>query len=176
MMSQHAQHDVRIFLLPMDGREQGEQLYFLFTHNQVAEIIGFHPIQKIPFSERHVLGIIPYRNQLLPVIDVLDLCAPAAAPERNRYKQLMIMRTGAIAPDTGEPLKIAIIANAAIRALTLAPQVLANNFQQQPLPPWFQASELLRGFFQWQGAHVALLHLDRLVSGPLVPDCRGLAH
>lgn len=174
MKSQQRQQDVRIFLLPMDGLGQAENMYFLFTQNQVAEIIGFHPIQKIPFSERHMLGIIPYRNQLLPVINVLDLCAPSVLPERNRYKQLMIIRTGAIAPDTGDPLKIAIMANSAIRTLKLSTQAMANSFHQQPLPPWLEASEQVRGFFQWQDSYVTLLHLDQLASGPLVPNSRGL--
>jgi len=174
MMSQHRQQDVRIFLLPMDGLEQAENMYFLFTQSQVAEIIGFHPIQKIPFSERHLLGVIPYRNQLLPVINILDLCAPSMLPERNRYKQLMIIRTGAVAPDTGEPLKIAVMANSAIRTLKLSTQALSNSFHQQPLPPWLQASEQLRGFFQWQDSYVALLHLDQLALGPLSPSSRGI--
>lgn len=174
MMSQNRQQDVRIFLLPMDGLEQAENMYFLFTQSQVAEIIGFLPIQKIPFSERHMLGIIPYRDQLLPVINVLDLCAPAVRPERHQYKQLMIIRTGAVAPNTGEPLKIAIMANSAIRTLKLSTQAMTNSFHQQPLPSWLQASEQLRGFFQWQDSYVAMLDVDQLVSGPIEPDSRGL--
>jgi len=165
MSSQSQHHDLRIFLLPMEGVEQEDTLHFLFTHVQVAEIIGYHPIQKIPFSDRHLLGIIPYQNQLLPVINVSDLCAPTIAPTQSRYKQLMIIRTGAFDPLTGEPLKLAIMANTAIRTLKLSSQALTESFLQQEPPPWLQASKELRGFFKWQDTHVALLHLDHLAAG-----------
>lgn len=165
MNPQTEHHDLRIFLLPMEGVEQADTLYFLFTHVQVAEIIGYQPIQKIPFSDRHILGIVPYQNQLLPVINLSDLCAPTTAPAQNRYKQLMVIRTGAIDPVTGEPLKLAIMANTAIRTLKLSTQALTNSFLQQDPPQWLHASKELRGFFQWQDTYVALLYLDHLAAG-----------
>lgn len=155
----------------MDGIEQSDTMYFLFTHVQVAEIIGYQPIQKIPFSDRHLLGIISYQDQLLPVINVSDLCAPTLQPSRNRYKQLMIIRTGAFDPVTGAPLKLAIMANAAIRTLKLPAQALTNNFIHREPPQWLQASKMLRGFFQWQDTYVALLNLDQLAAGaPELPS------
>ena len=165
MSSQRQLHDLRIFLLPMEGIDQADTLHFLFTHVQVAEIIGYRPIQKIPFSDRHILGIVPYQDQLLPVINVSDLCAPTTAPTQNRYKQLMIIRTGALDPGTGEPLKLAIMANSAIRTLKLSTQALNDTFIQQDPPQWLQATKELRGFFQWQNTRVALLHLDHLAAG-----------
>lgn len=174
-MTSPTQHQAsRIFLLPMDGIEQSETMYFLFTHVQVAEIIGHHPIQKIPFSARHLLGIIPYQDQLLPVVNVSDLCAPTLQPSRSRYKQLMIIRTGAFDPVTGVPLKLAIMANAAIRTLKLPVQALTNNFIHRDPPQWLQASTVLRGFFQWQDAYVALLNLDQLVVGAPEPPSAGV--
>lgn len=163
-MSSQSQ-DLRIFLLPMEGVEQADTVYFLFTHVQVAEIIGYQPIQKIPFSDRHILGIIPYQNQLLPVINLSDLCAPTIAPPQNRYKQLMVIRTGAVDPVTGEPLKLAIMANTAIRTLKLSTQILTDSFQHQDPPQWLQASQALRGFYKWQDTSVVLLQLDHLAAG-----------
>lgn len=165
MSSQNQHRDLRIFLLPLEGVEQTDTLYFLFTHVQVAEIIGYQPIQKIPFSDRHLLGIVPYQNQLLPVINVSDLCAPTIAPTQNRYKQLMVIRTGACDPTTGEPLKVAIMANTAIRTLKLTSQALTDSFLQQDPPHWLQASKELRGFFKWQDTNVALLNFDHLAAG-----------
>ncbi|MDD2463497.1 MAG: chemotaxis protein CheW [Desulfobulbus sp.] len=174
MASQQRHQDTRVFLMPMEGLECAQNISFLFSQTQVVEILGNRPIQKIPFSPRHLLGIIAYQGRLLPVISLPDLCGRASEVGRIRYKQLMVVRTGVSDPDSGEPLKVALATNAAIRILKLSSQALVNSFIQKQAPDWLTASIGLRGFFQWQDECVALMQLNNVSLGNDAPSPEGI--
>ncbi|MGD9947150.1 MAG: chemotaxis protein CheW [Desulfobulbus sp.] len=174
MASQQRHQDARVFLMPMDDLECTQNISFLFSQTQVVEILGNRPIQKIPFSPRHVLGIIAYQGRSLPVINLPDLCGRASEAGRNRYKQLMVVRTTVSDPESGEPLKVALATNAAIRILKLSSQALTNSFIQKQAPDWLTASIGLRGFFQWGDECVALVQLNNVALGNDVPSAKAI--
>jgi hypothetical protein len=103
----------------------------------------------------------------LPVINLDDLCNSKTGARNEGFRQLMVVRTGAVDPVTGRPLKAAITSRNRVHMTKFADQVLATSFVEQEAPASLKASGVLRGFFQRQAHYVALLDLHHVVLGTL---------
>jgi purine-binding chemotaxis protein CheW len=163
------QTETRTYLLPLALDDAGDNVFCLFSQNQVVEILGLGPIQRIPFSPSYLKGVVNYFDQLLPVINLDELCnrKRTAAAGNEGYRQLMVVRTGAVDPVTGKPLKAVITSRTRVHMVKFADQILATSFVEQEPPASLKASGVLRGFFQRQANYVALLDLHRVVLGTL---------
>jgi len=167
MTSEGRQAETRTYLLPLALDDAEGNVFCLFSQNQVVEILGPRPIQRIPFSPSYLRGVVNYFNQLLPVINLDDLCNRKTVSRNEGFRQLMVVRTGAVDPVTGRPLKAAIISRTRVHMAKFADQVLATSFVEQEAPTSLKASGVLRGFFQRQAHYVALLDLHQVVLGTL---------
>lgn len=181
MASQPRHQEVKAFLLPLEGSEQLHDdlhdVFFLFSQNQVVEVLNRQPIQRVPFAPLYLHGLLPYQGHLLPVIDVNGLFGYAPDASAGPCKQLMIIRTAATDPQTGELLKAAIPAHTAVRTIKIPAQTLASGFLPRQAPDCLAASGLVRGFFQWEEEYVAVLHLDQVVLGAYAaPSTGGAGH
>lgn len=157
--------EVRIYLLPLTLADSEKNVFCLFSQNQVVEIIGRRPVQHIPFSPAYLKGVVSYQGALLPVVNLDELCNRSQKSGQAQSKQLVVLRTGAVAPATGEPLKIVVAASTGVRTVKLSAQVLADGFDPQEPPLSLAASGIMRGFFQQQATYVALVNLDQIVLG-----------
>ena len=153
-----------MFLLPLVLDDITESVFCLFSQNQIVEILGQQPIQRIPCSPLYLQGVVRYRDELLPVIDIGQVCNWAAA-RRGEYKQLMVVRTGAVDSATGEPMKAIVSANLRVQTIKLSGQVLATEFTEAPPPPSLANSGILRGFFRRKEHYLALMNLDQITAG-----------
>ncbi len=158
---------IRTFFLPMSLNDSPGNVFCLFGHNQVVEILGPRPIQHIPYSPAYLKGVIHYHDRLLPVVSLDDLCNGKEAGSPERYRQLVVVRTGSVDPATGEPLKAVVAAKARVRIAKLSGEELANAFEQGEAPSSLRHSGVLRGFFQRQGDAVAVCDLGPVVRGTL---------
>ena len=59
---------IRAFLLPLALDDAISEVFCLFSHHQVVEVLGRRPVQRIPFSPAYLQGVINYFGQLLPVM------------------------------------------------------------------------------------------------------------
>lgn len=166
--------EVRTFLLPLTLADSNASVFCLFSQSQVVEILGRRPIQRIPFSPGYLQGVVSCQGALLPVVHLDELCNRSEKSGREPSKQLVVLRTGAADPATGEPLKIAVAASAGVRTVKLSAQMLTDGFVPGEPPPSLAASGILRGFFQQQATHVALVHLDQIVLGDYVQNFQGV--
>lgn len=165
MSEQNQQAQVRMYLLPIPVGGDGGSVFCLFSQNQVVEILGRRPVLPIPSSPVYLYGVIGYHDSLLPVIGVHELCGGNGTGGRERIRQLVVIRTGAIDPRTGEPLKAALATGVGMRLAKLSRQALASGFVESDAPSVLRESGLLRGFFQRQKTGVAVLDFGRLVLG-----------
>lgn len=158
---------IRAFLLPLALDDATSEIFSLFSHHQVVEVLGRRPVQRIPFSPAYLLGVINYFDQLLPVINLNALCNRSMAERSDGYRQLVVIRTGAVDSVTGIPLKAAVAVDTRVQMTTLSSQMLATAVADQEVPASLRATGLLRGYFQQPSSGIALIDLSRVVLGTL---------
>lgn len=165
MTKEHQRSGIRAYQLPLHFGDGQSGTTCLFNQNQVVEILGPRPVQRIPCSPAYLQGVIAYHDELLPVIDLDALCGgePSSRPEQNR--QLMIIRTGTLDPSTDLPLRAVIASSERIQITKITGQELVDGFTPQEVPSTLSRSGLVRGFFQRQGQSIVLLDLNPVVLG-----------
>jgi len=171
MANQRQQAGIRAFLLPLTINGSVDNVVCLFSQNQVVEILGPRPVQRIPGSPAYLKGVLLYHDDLLPVIDLDDLCNRQPAGRQERYRQLVVVRTGATDPVTGEPLKAVVTASVQVRIAKLSGQELTRGFTEREAPAALRDTGLLRGSFQRGDDAVVVLDLGPVVRG--AADCPG---
>jgi len=165
MANERQQAGIRTFFLPMTINDSTGNVFSLFSQSQVVEILGPRPIQQIPRSPAYLKGVLHYHDRLLPVISLDDLCNRKQKGVQERYRQLVVIRTGAVDLVTGEPLKAVVAANVRVRIAKLSGQELATAFVEREAPPSLRDSGVLRGFFQRHADSVAVFDLGSVVQG-----------
>jgi len=165
MTSKGQQEERRIFLLPLTLTDCPDRVFCLFSQNQVVEILGRRPIQQIPFSPWYLKGVIQYFDRLTPVICLDTLCNRETAAHSKGYRQLVVIRTGVVDPDTGEPLKAVILAKTRVRMIKMVNETFTASFVEREAPVSLRLTGLLRGFYQRQAQSLALIDLSPLLLG-----------
>ena len=155
----------RTFLLPLPVPGVTSPVFCLFTQNQVVEILGRSPVSPIPFSPSWLAGVLPLRDELLPVIALDHLCGTRQAVGGTASGQLVVVRTGATDPQSGRPLKAVIAGSGKVQLVRFSNTVLADAFVASEAPALLRHTGLVRGYFQWRNSGVALLDVASLVQG-----------
>lgn len=170
MITAGRQAEIRTYLLPLVLDDAGGNVFCLLSQNQVVEILGQRPIQRIPFSPPFLKGMVNYFDQLLPVINLDELCNRKVVSGNDGYRQLIVVRTGAIDPASGKPLKAVLTSRTRVHMAKFSGQVLDTSFIEQEAPASLKTSGILRGFFQRQANYVALIDLQQVVLGTTFGD------
>lgn len=165
MTSKGQQEERRIFLLPLTLSDCPDTVFCLFSQNQVVEILGERPIQQIPFSPRYLKGVILYFDRLTPVICLDTLCNRKTAGDSNGYRQLVVIRTGVVDPDTGEPLKAVVLAKTRVIMEKKVNETYTTSFVEREAPSSLRSTGVLRGYYQRQEQSLALIDLSPLLLG-----------
>jgi chemotaxis signal transduction protein len=71
---------------------RGKNPVLLFTASQIDEVLAEAEIQRVPFTADHFIGLCAWREQVLPVIDLVYFfgLTPAETEEDGRY---VVVRT-----------------------------------------------------------------------------------
>jgi|GEM_PF-1248057 Chemotaxis signal transduction protein len=165
MTHEQQQIGIRSFLLPLAVSDCPENFVCLFSQNQVVEILDARFVQYIPGSPGYLKGVVLYYDSLLPVIDLDELCNRRHAARARRYRQLVVVRTGAVDPETGVALKAAVAADVRVRIVKISGKELAEAFEQREVPPALGASGLVRGCFRYEDNAIVLINLGPIVVG-----------
>jgi purine-binding chemotaxis protein CheW len=164
MKSEQLQVGNRSFLLPLSV-DHSENFVCLFTQNQVVEILAPRFVQQIPGSPGYLKGVLLYRDNLLPVVDLDELYNRQQSERSTHYRQLVVVRTGVVDPKTGMPLKAAVAAKDRVQIARISGKELVETFKQREIPPVLSESGLVRGCFRREDDSVALLDLGPVVRG-----------
>ena len=159
------QAEIRTYLLPVTLSRPAETFFVLLSQNQVVEVLGKRPIGKVPCAPPYLKGVIAYQDTLVPVIALEQLCGAADHESGGEIPQLVIVRTGAVDPDTGAPLKVAVIAGRRLRMARFTAALLATGFNALPAPESLEASGILKGYFSRQNNNIAVVDFHDLVAG-----------
>jgi purine-binding chemotaxis protein CheW len=165
MNNEQRQTGLRGYLLPLSIVGCSEDFVCLFTQNQIVEIIEPRFVPEIPGSPGYLKGVLLYRDSLLPVIDLDELCNRGRSLWRKDYRQLVVVRTGAADPETGAPLKAVVATEERMRIAKISGGELAETFEQREIPSALSKTGLLRGCFKHENESVALLDLGPVARG-----------
>jgi len=165
MALEHQRSGIRAYLLPLHLDDGAPVATCLFNQNQVVEILGPRPVQRIPCSPAYLQGVIGYHDELLPVIDLDTLCGRGSSGQPRQNRQLMIIRTGTLDPSTDVPLKAVIASTVRIQITKITGQELVEGFTPQEAPSTLSSSGLVRGSFQRNNQSIVLLDLNPVVLG-----------
>jgi len=167
MVMQHERQQVgiRSFLLPLSVSGCSENFVCLFSQNQVVEIVGSRFIQHIPGSPSYLKGVMLYHDSLLPVIDLDELWNLHQPVREKHYRQLVVVRTGTVHPETGAPLKAVVAAKGRVQIAKISGKELAEAFEQREAPSALRASGLVRGCFRHENDSIVLIDLGSVVQG-----------
>lgn len=165
MAHERQQAGIRSFLLPLSINGAAENVACLFSQNQVVEILGPRPVEYIPGSPGYLRGVMLYHDSLLPVVDLEALCDRHQPVRQEQYRQLVVVRTGAVDPVTGESLKAVVSAKVRMQLAKISGQELAQASEQGEVPSSLRESGLVRGCFRRQGDSVVLFDLGPVVQG-----------
>lgn len=82
-------------VIQMDGAtEEDTSLFFLFTVNQVEEVLSEITLVGIPFSPEFIQGMCCWRGQVVPVIDIEKRFGLSESTHTSSGRYLLV-RTGA---------------------------------------------------------------------------------
>lgn len=165
MKHEQRQIVIRSFLLPLSINGYPDGFVCLLTQNQIVEFIDAQFIQQIPCSPGYLKGVLLYQDSLLPVIDLDELWGPHQSVQEKRYRQFIVVRTGAVDPETGAPLKAVVAAKDRARIAKISGKELEEKFEQRETPPFLSESGLVRGCFRHEDDSILLLDLGPVVQG-----------
>lgn len=133
-----------------DGRAAGERPVRLGLRiSQVVEVLEEPAVHRLPGAEPHVLGVAPWRDRVLPVLDLARRLGHEAPPDPDERARVLVTWTGRV-----------------LAGLRIRPdvQVVSLPVAHQPstreLGP---AGEFARGVVEILSATLMLLDLDRVV-------------
>lgn len=82
-------------VIQMDGAsEEDTSLFFLFTVNQVEEVLSEITLVEIPFAPEFIQGMCCWRGQVVPVIDIEKRFGLSGSTHTSSGRYLLV-RTGA---------------------------------------------------------------------------------
>ena len=81
---------------------QGKDPVVLFTASQIDEILAEANIQALPFAGEYLVGLCVWREQVLPVIDLISFfgITRSQKEEQQRYVVVRAVNTASQAPET----------------------------------------------------------------------------
>jgi chemotaxis signal transduction protein len=150
---------VVLFSTPSDG---APPLRLLLSLTQVEEITRPRPLTRVPASPAHLLGLAPWREAAIPVIDLAAQLGPRqpprhAPPDPRRAATAATTRL-LVARGATSPHAVGFAVRQEVRMMTL-PLASRPWRGEPPCDPG-----LVRGLFELDGAAVAVPDLDRLLD------------
>ncbi|MCI5208386.1 MAG: hypothetical protein D3910_06240 [Candidatus Electrothrix sp. ATG2] len=129
---------------------QGREPVLLFTASQIDEVLAEAEIQAVPFASDYFVGLCAWREQVLPVIDLVRFFELSALEKENKERYLVVRFVDNVVPEQDEKLHSAKRLQRCI--LKVSDQIVRGDIpmqcevvapKQAGLPPTF-----VRGIFQ----------------------------
>ncbi len=159
------QKAVKIFLLPAENTV-GLQLFFLFSQNQVVEILQDVKLRPIPFSFPFVKGITGYNDKLIPVLSPEEMLGLKVDDNDHDYKQYVVIRSSQVNPATGENLQVVLATKSKLQLPQGEDENITRFFKPCSIPECIAAPGMIRAVFDNNGTQVVVLNIDSILLGP----------
>ncbi len=155
-----ASTEQRVLVFPAQAKKvDSKQVYFLFSLNQMADILTATKVREIPFSAPYIKGITDWRGHILPVIVLEKMLGlePSTVEEENR---MAVVCSGQQQDKESSASPLAIIR-------------ISHTLKMLSLPIQYTAAEhslpcdrkYIRGIYDWEEGILLVLHMENILSG-----------
>jgi chemotaxis signal transduction protein len=145
----------------MTPRVSNKKINFLFSVNQVEDILRQAPVRPVPFSPPFVEGIAWWQDAVVPVMS-LEACLGMETAGPKRTQRLMVVRSAVTNSSGGTRLRSMLRVDSAIRMLPLPSETISVTDDG-----WLPKKCLVRGIYEWEREILVVPYLEKLLSGSI---------
>ena len=147
-----------LIFLAQTPRVSKRQIYFLFSQQQMEDILMDTSVRPVPFSPAYIEGVAGWRNQVLPVIS-LEACLGMEFLNSAKTQRLMVVRAlkNEAAPMGIYRIMLRIVPP--IRMLTLP--IECSPVSDEWIPEKFFA----KGVYEWEDGFLVVAHMKNIIDG-----------
>jgi chemotaxis signal transduction protein len=84
---------------------QGRKPVLLFTASQIDEVLAEAKIQTLPFASEYLLGLCAWREQALPIIDLVRFFGLSSSKKEGDGRYLVVRTVDTISPGDNEDFR-----------------------------------------------------------------------
>ena len=139
-------------------RVSNRQVYFLFSQNQMEDILMDISVQPVPFSSSYIEGMAEWRDQVLPVIS-LEACLGMESLNSSKVQRLMVVRTSKNDSTSMEMYRIMLRVVPPIRMLTLPIECSPVSNR------WIPEKSFARAVYEWEDGFLVVAHMANILCG-----------
>ena len=143
----------------MTPKVSNKKINFLFSVNQVEDILREASVRPVPFSPPFVEGIAWWQDAVVPVMS-LEACLGMETKGQKRTQRLMVVRSAVTNTSGGRKLRSMLRVDSAIRMLPLPSETIPVTADG-----WLKKKYLVRGVYEWERDIIVVPHLEKLLSG-----------
>lgn len=128
----------------------GENIYGIDI-TRVQEIRALGEIRKLPNTPSHCMGVIDFRNSMVPILDMREIFGYTAKP-MNKQTVMVVVSVG----EQGQDMLLGIIVDAVSDVIA----VDRAEIKKSPKLGHNVNTEFMTGMFKYQGKIVVILSLE----------------
>ncbi|CAK8712342.1 Chemotaxis signal transduction protein [Candidatus Electrothrix laxa] len=83
---------------------QGRKPALLFTAGQIDEVLAEAEIQELPFASEYLLGLCAWREQVLPIIDLVRFFGLGSSGKKEEERYLVVRTVDTVSPENDKNL------------------------------------------------------------------------
>lgn len=142
----------------------GENIYGIDI-TRVQEIRALGEIRKLPNTPSHCMGVIDFRNSMVPILDMRDIFGYTAKP-MNKQTVMVVVSVG----EKGQDMLVGIIVDAVSDVIA----VDRAEIKKSPKLGHKVNTEFMTGMFKYQDKIVVILSLECIFETEKFDDLKAL--
>ena len=147
-----------LIFLAQTPRVSKRQIYFLFSQQQMEDILMDTSVRPVPFSASYIEGVAAWRNQVLPVIS-LEACLGLEFQNSKKIQRLMVVRALKNETAPRDFYRIMIRMVPPIRMLTLP-------IECSPVSEgWIPEKFFTMGVYEWEDKFLVVVDMKNILNG-----------
>jgi len=158
--TKRSQAGAQVLLIPARTAEiDGQQLFFLFSTHQVAEVMKQAEVLPVPFAQGYVDGIAQWCGRVLPVLSLERLVGVHECDEKMPLRTIVVRSVSRGDSDQLHESYAICKVGAAIRHMTLV-----DVCQPVPMAEWVGNPGCLHGVYQMQARLVMVVNIEDILK------------
>lgn len=142
----------------------GDNIYGLDI-TRVQEIRALGEIRKLPNTPSYCMGVIDFRNSMVPILDMRDIFGYNAKP-MDKQTVMVVVSVG----EPGKDMLVGIIVDAVSDVIAVDP----SEIRKSPKLGHNVDTEFMKGMFKYEGKIVVMLSLECIFETDKFDDLKTL--
>ncbi|QTA80387.1 Chemotaxis protein [Desulfonema limicola] len=134
----------------------GKRIFFLFSLNQIENIISKLEIYPLPFAPSHIKGLAQWEEQVVPVLSLEKCLELPDLGRQSSHMRLILVRS------ENKNIKGLLSADSAIRLIPRPDSCFAGSSLS-----WLSHKESVRGVYEWDEGFLIIVNINNILNGEL---------